>query len=334
MRVIGLAVVLAVSLVLAPLVTQGQQQPGKVYRIGVLSSGAALGDAAGSEPRNPILRAFLQGLRELGYVEGQNVVIERRFAEGMVERVPAIAAELARLKVDVIVAAGPALAGLKEARLAIPIVMAGSPDPVNAGLVTTLAHPGGNFTGMSLQHSDLDRKRFELLTQIVPGASRIAVLRGPDPDSEGNWKETQAAARILNRGVRSFKIRSPGEIDGVFRSATEWRAGAVVVIAGALIDREAQQVVERAAKYRLPAMYTFRNFFIEHGALISYGIDLVDIWRRAASYVDRILKGAKAADLPVEQPTKFELVINLKTARALGLTIPQTLLLRADQVIE
>jgi putative tryptophan/tyrosine transport system substrate-binding protein len=194
--------------------------------------------------------------------------------------------------------------------------------------------PAETSPGMSLQHSDLDRKRFELLTQIVPGASRIAVLRGPDPDSEGNWKETQAAARILNRGVRSFKIRSPGEIDGVFRSATEWRAGAVVVIAGALIDREAQQVVERAAKYRLPAMYTFRNFFIEHGALISYGIDLVDIWRRAASYVDRILKGAKAADLPVEQPTKFELVINLKTARALGLTIPQTLLLRADQVIE
>jgi putative ABC transport system substrate-binding protein len=205
---------------------------------------------------------------------------------------------------------------------------------MNAGLVTTLAHPGGNFTGMSLQHSDLDRKRLELLTQIVPGASRIAVLRGPDPDSEGNWKETQAAARILNRRVRSFKIRSPGEIEGVFRSATEWRAGAIVVIAGALIDHEARQVVERAAKYRLPAMYTFRNFYIEHGALISYGIDLLDIWRRAASYVDRILKGAKPAELPVEQPTKFELVINMKTAKKLGLTIPQSVLVRADQVIQ
>ena len=310
------------------------QQSGKVYRIGVLSTGSPFIDAAGSELRNPIFRAFLERLSELGYVEGQNVVIELRFAEGMVERVPAIAAELARLKVDVIVAPGPALASLKEARLAIPIVMAGSPDPVNAGLVTALAHPGGNFTGMSLQHSDLDRKRLELLTQIVPGASRIAVLRGPDPDTEGNWKETQAAARILNRNVRSFKIRSSGEIETVFRSAAEWRAGAVVVIPGALIDREARQVVERAAQYRLPAMYAFRNFFIEHGALISYGIDLVDIWRRAASYVDKILKGAKPADLPVEQPTKFELVVNMKTAKALGLTIPQTLLLRADQVIE
>ena len=332
MQRIGLAVVLAITL-FAPIVVEAQQA-GKLYRIGVLGAGTPLADMAGPEPRNPTMRAFLQELSKLGYIEGQNVVIERRSAEGMLDRLPAIAAELARLHMDVIVAGGPTLAGLKEARLAIPVVMTGSPDPVTAGLVTTLAHPGGNFTGMSLQHSDLDRKRLELLTQIVPGASRIAVLRGPDPDSEGNWKETQVAARILNRTVRAFKIRTSSEIEGVFRSATGWRAGALVVIAGALIDREASQVVERAAQYRLPAMYTFRNFYIEHGALISYGIDLVDIWRRGAYFVDKILKGAKPADLPVEQPTKFELVINMKTAKALGLTIPQTLLLQADKIIE
>jgi len=333
MRRIGLAVVLALGLFAAPLVVEAQQA-GKVYRIGVLGSGTPLADMAGPEPRNPTMRAFLQGRSELGYIEGQNVVIERRSAEGMLDRLPAIAAELARLHVDVIVAGGPALAGLKEARLAIPVVMTGSPDPVTAGLITTLARPGGNFTGMSLQHSDLDRKRLELLTQLVPGASRIAVLRGPDPDSEGNWKQTQAAARLLNRTVRVLEVRSPSEIERAFRSATAWRAGALVVLAGALLDHEARQVVERAATYRLPAMYTFRNFYMEQGGLISYGIDLVDIWRRGAYFVDKILKGAKPADLPVEQLTKFELVINKKTAKALGLTIPQSVLGRADQIIE
>jgi len=211
---IGLAVVLAITL-FAPIVVEAQQA-GKVYRIGVLSSGAPA-DVAGPEPGSPIFRGFLQGLRELGYTEGQNVVIERRSAEDMLDRVPAIAAELARLHVDVIVAPGPVLAGLKEARLAIPVVMTGSPDPVAAGLVTTLAHPGGNFTGMSLQNSDLSGKRVQLLTQLVPGASRIAVLRGPDPHSKEDWNQTQAAARLLNREVRLLEIRSPGEIEGAFR---------------------------------------------------------------------------------------------------------------------
>jgi len=318
------------GLLAAPLAARAQQA-GKVYRIGVLVSAMPLADMAGSPP--PVQRAFLQGLRELGYTEGENVVVERRSVENM-DRVPAIAAEFVRLHVDVIVAAGPVLAGLKEARLAIPVVMTGSLDPVTEGLVTTLARPGGNFTGMSLQHSDLDKKRLQLLTQIAPGASRIAVLRGPDPHSEIDWKQTQAAARLLNREVRLLEIRSPSEIEGAFRSATQWRASALVVLPGALLDREARQVVERAAKYRLPAMYAFRNFYMEQGGLISYGIDLVDIWRRGAYFVDKILKGAKPADLPVEQPTKFELVINLKTAKALGLTIPPSLLARADEVIE
>ena len=322
------AFVTMVGAVLAmPLVPEAQQA-GKVYRIGVLYSGQLV-----AEP-SPIFRGFLQGLRELGYTEGQNVVIERRAVEDMLDRVPAVAAELARLHVDVIVAPGPVLAGLKEAHLAIPVVMTGSPDPVTAGLVTTLAHPGGNFTGMSLQNSDLSGKRVQLLWQLVPGASRIAVLRGPDPHSEGDWKQTQAAARLLNREVRLLEIRSPGEIEGAFRSATQWRASALVVLAGALLDLEARQVVEQAAKYRLPAMYTFRNFFIAEGGLISYGVDLVDIWHRGAYFVDKILKGAKPADLPVEQPTKFELVINLKTAKALGLTFPQSVLIRADEIIQ
>jgi len=319
-----------VGLLAAPLAAWAQQA-GKVYRIGVLVSAVPRADMAGSP--SPTERAFLQGLRELGYTEGENVVIERRSVGNELDRVPAIAAEFVRLHVDVIVAAGPVLAGLKEARLAIPVVMTGSLDPVTEGLVTTLARPGGNFTGMSLQHSDLDKKRLQLLTQIAPGASRIAVLRGPDPHSEIDWKQTQAAARLLNREVRLLEIRSPSEIEGAFRSATQWRAGALVVLPGAVLDREARQVVERAAKYRLPAMYAFRNFYMEQGGLISYGIDLVDIWRRGAYFVDKILKGARPADLPVEQPTKFELVINLKTAKALGLTIPPSLLVRADEII-
>src|SRR5262245_44546310 len=185
---------------------------------------------------------------------------------------------------------------------------------------------------MNLQHFELELKRLQLLTEIVPAAVRVAVLRGLD--SEGGWKEVQDAARLLKREVLSLNVRSAGEIEGAFRIATDWRAGALFVIAGALLDREARQVVERAATHRLPAMYSFRNFYMGEGGLISYGVDLLDIWRRAASYVDKILKGAKPADLPIEQPTKFELVINLKTAKALGLTIPQSVLVRADEIIQ
>ena len=225
----------------------------------------------------------------------------------------------------------PVTAALNCATLTIPIVFAVVADPVGSGFVASLAHPGGNFTGMSLQHFELDRKRLQLLTEIAPGAVRVATLRGRD--SEGGWKEVQDAARLLKREVLSLEVRSAGEIEAAVKAATDWRAGALFVIAGALLDREARQVVERASAHRLPAMYSFRNFYMAEGGLISYGVDLADIWRRAATYVDKILKGAKPADLPVEQPTKFELVINMKTAKALGLTIPQSLLVRADEVI-
>jgi len=323
---------LAGGLLLAPLAAEAQQAA-KIARIGIISASLPTALAAGAEPSNPTIAGLLHGLRDLGYVYGRDFVTEARSAEGRMERVLAIAAELARLKVDVIVAPGPVLAGLKEARVSIPVVMAGAgTDPVQSGFVKSLAHPGGNFTGMSLLITQLQGKRLELLTEIVPSVLRVAVLRGPDSETE--WRETQAAARSLKRDVLSLEITTPREIEHAFRSATEWRAGAIFVIPGPLLDRHARQVVEQAAKNRLPAIYSFRSFFMDEGGLISYGIDLVDVWRRSATFVDKILKGAKPADLPVEQPTKFELVINLKTAKALGLTIPPSLLQRADQVIE
>jgi len=323
---------ITLALLAAPLGAESQAVR-KVWRIGIITISSSSLASVGPEPSTRPIAALLHGLRDLGYVYGRDFVTEPAAAEGRIERIPALAAELARLKVDVIVAPGPALAGLKAARITIPIVMAGAvTDPVQAGLATSLARPGGNFTGLSLLIAELDRKRLELLTEIVPGASRVAVLRGPD--SEHDWNETQAAARLLRRELLSVEVKTPDEINGAFRTATEWRAHVVLVIAGALLDREARRVVEQAARHRLPAAYSFRNFYMEEGGLMSYGVDLLDVWRRAASYVDKIVKGAQPGDLPVEQATKFELIINLKTAKALGLTIPQSLLLRADQVIE
>ena len=333
MRLIGLVIVLAVSCVLAPLAAEAQPTGGKVYRIGVIASSHSVADAMGPSPRNPYVAALLRGLHDLGYVYGRDIVTEVRSTEGNTERGRAVAAELAALKVDVIVAGGPALAGVKQSGIATPVVMSGSgPDPVQAGFVHSLARPGGNFTGMSLQHLELDRKRLQLLTDLVPNAALVAVLRGPDSDR--NWNELQDAARLLTKDILSLKVQNAAEIEGAFRDATQRRASALIVIATGLLDLHARQVVDRAAMHRLPTIYSFRNFYMDQGGLISYGVDLVDIWRRAASYVDKIIKGAKPADLPVEQPTKFELVINLKTAKALGLTIPQTLLLQATQVID
>jgi len=323
---------LAGGLLAAPLAVVAQPA-GKVPRIGIILTSAAVAPASGPNPSNPTAAALLIGLRDLGYVYGRDFVTEIRSAEGKIERIGTIAAELTRLNVDVIVAGGPALLGLKEARVTIPVVMSGAgSDPVHAGLVNSLARPGGSFTGMSLMIAELDRKRLELLTELVPGLARVAVVRGPE--SERDWQETQAAARALNREVLSLEIKSRGDIEPAFRAATRWQAGAVLVIAGALLDGHAHAVVEQAATHRLPSIYSFRNFYMEAGGLASYGIDLVDVWRRAATFVDKILKGAKPADLPVEQPTKFELIINLKTAKALRLTIPPPLLARADQVIE
>jgi putative tryptophan/tyrosine transport system substrate-binding protein len=323
---------LTVGVLAAPLTVKAQPA-GKVWRIGVAATSFSTSEASGPDPQSRPVAALISGLRDLGYVYGRDFVTEPRGVEGQIERVAAIAAEFARLKVDVIVAAGPALLGLKEARIDVPVVMSGAAtDPVESGLVMSLARPGGNFTGLSLLISELDRKRLELLVEIVPRATRVVILRGPN--SEQAWRETQAAARLLKRELRSLEVKTAREIDGAFRAAAEWRADGVLVVAGALLDREARQVVERAAQHRIPAMYSFRNFYMDAGGLVSYGIDLVDVWRRAATYVDKIVKGAKPADLPVEQPTKFELVINMRTARALGLTIPPPPLLRADQVIE
>ena len=333
MRRIGLVVVLALSFVLVPLTARAQLKNGKVYQVGVIATSLATNDVVGPNPPSPTVGALLRGLRDLGYVYGRDFVTVPRSTEGRSERSSAIATELARLKVDVIVAGGPALFGVKQAGITVPVVMSGSgPDPVERGFVASLARPGGNFTGMSLQHFELDPKRLQLLAEIVPGAVRVAVLRGPDSGS--GWKALQDAARLLKREVLSLEVRSAGEIEGRFRAAVDWRAQALFVIAGGLLDLEARQVVERAATHRLPTMYSFQNFYMGEGGLISYGVDLIDIWRRAATFVDKILKGAKPSDLPVEQPTKFELVINLKTAKTLGLTIPQSVLLRADQVIQ
>lgn len=287
--------------------------------------------ATGPQPSSPSMAALLRGMGELGYVYGEHFVTEVRSAEGHIERIPAIAAELARLKVDVIMAGGPALPGLKQANLAIPIVMGAASDPVRLGLVASLARPGGTFTGFSMHAADLDKKRVELLAEVVPGSAPIAFLGEPAADRA--WSETQRAAAVLKRTVLRLTVRSGSDIEGAFRAAADARAAGVLVIGGALLDREARQVVQLAARHRLPAMYLFRLYYMEQGGLMSYGVDIVDIWRRAATFVDRILNGARAGDLPVEQPEKLELIINLKTAQAIGLAIPPSVLARADELI-
>ena len=277
------------------------------------------------------MRALLRGLSELGYVYGKDFVTESRGGGGRPERFPGLAAELIRLQVDVILAAGPALPALKQATSSIPVIMTATLDPVRQGFVQSLGHPGGNFTGFSLQSVDAVGKRLELLKELVPGAAPVGVLW--DQSSIVDWRAAEAAG--LERGwkILSLEIRDAAEIEGAFRAATGARASALLVSAAGLLFPNARRVAELAAKNRLPTIYGLREY-VEAGGLISYGADIDNIWWRAAVFVDKILKGAKAADLPVEQPTKFELVINLKTAKALGFTIPQTLLLRADQVIE
>jgi len=320
MRLIGLALALA----LAPLVAEAQPAE-KLARIGYLGLGSAA-DAP---------KALLQGLRELGYVEGQNLVIEYRYAEGKAERLPDLAAELVSLKVDIIVAGGtpPPLAA-KRATTTIPIVMTSAGDPVGSGLVASLAKPGGNVTGLSTFTRDLAAKRLQLLKEVVPVVSRVAVLwNAANPYAVLNMRETEAAARTLGLQVKSVEVRGPDDIESGFPAAIRWRAGALIVVDDPFTYVHRTRIADLAARSQLPAMYGFMQY-AEAGGLMAFGTSLADLSRRAAIYVDKILKGAKPADLPVEQPTKFELVINLKTAKALGLTIPQTLLLRADRVIE
>jgi putative ABC transport system substrate-binding protein len=322
---------LAGGLLGAPLAAEAQQAA-KIARIGYLAFNLAAGD-----PR--IREAFLQGLRDLGYVEGRNLLIEYRDAAGKTERFPALAAELVALKVDVIVAGGGTLAALaaKQATTTLPIVFAAVGNPVAEGLVTSLARPGGNVTGLSLVQQELVGKSLELLKQAVPEVSRVALLLKPDamPDraKKDRLNAADVAARALGVRLQVVEARGPEDFDRAFSDMTRARAGALAVLATPVFDSERRRLVDLAAKNRLPTVYSYRSY-VEAGGLMSYGPDLADSFRRAATYVDKILKGAKPGDLPVEQPTKFELVINLKTAKALGLTIPQSLLERADEVIQ
>jgi putative tryptophan/tyrosine transport system substrate-binding protein len=323
MRLIGLAVVLALSLTLAPIAADGQQES-RVHRIGFL------GPRAPSETMR-FLDAFRQGLSDLGWVAGKNITIEYRFAEGKVERLPDLAAELLGLKVEIVVAEGGAVQVVQRMSKTIPIVMAEVTAPVEQGFVQSLARPGGNITGSAFSPQELrTEKNLELLKEIVPKLSRVAVLWAPRSlTGPPAWKNIQLAARQLGVQLHSLEVESPNDLDKAFKEATTARVDALV----ALLGGNLKQIADLAAKSRLPAIHSHRTF-AESGGLVTYGADVADLFRRAARYVDKILKGAKPADLPVEQPTKFELVINLKTAKALGLTIPQTLLLRADQLIE
>jgi putative ABC transport system substrate-binding protein len=318
------------GLVAAPLAAEAQQAA-KVARLGYLGNSPAA---------NPHLReAFLQELRELGYVEGRNLVIETRFAEGKLERFPALAAELVALKVDVIFAGGGTLSALaaKQATRTLPIVFAAVVDPIASGVVTSLARPGGNVTGLSNLAPELVGKGLELLTQAVPGLTRVAVLWHPGGLGERTEKDmlkaAEVAARALGVRLQVVEARGPADIDRAFSQMTRARAGALTVLGSTMFNNERRRLADLAAKNRLPAVYPLREF-VDAGGLMAYGANFADLFRRAATYVDKILKGAKPADLPVEQPTKFELVINLKTAKALGLTIPQSVLGRADEVIQ
>ena len=308
-------------------------QPARqVYRIGILNSRSATSEMVGAQPRLPSVNAFLRGMRELGYVYGEHFVTDPHGGEGKPERFPNLAAELVRLQVDVIVATGPMLGAVKQATSTIPVVMTGSSDPVASGYVQSLARPGGNITGLSLQINETMGKRLELLKELVPGTAPVAVLWDPRY-SRAAWQAAESAARDRKWKLLSLEIRDAAEIEEAFKTATGAHAGALLVAPSGLPDAQARRIAELAAKSRLPAMYAFR-FYVEAGGLIFYGVDLIENHRRAAVFVDKILKGSKPADLPIEQPTKFELVINLKAARSIRLTIPQPLLSRADEVIQ
>jgi ABC-type uncharacterized transport system substrate-binding protein len=326
MRPIGLA--LALCLALAPLAVEAQQ-PGKVYRIGVLTNKA-------SDPAEARLwQAFRSGLRERGWIEGQNILIEFRAAEGNTARLPELAADLVRLKVDLIVARSSTFVqAAKEATASIPIVFLIHADPVGTGHVTSLARPGGNVTGLTAMMTDLAPKELELLISAVPVAKRIAVLWNPDtPSHTPALKAVEEAGRTLRVQVQAVGARTAAELEGAFTAMARARAQAVLVLGNPLFLGERQRVAELAIKRRLPTVFNLKDN-VDAGGLMSYSPNYDDLYQRGAIYVDKILKGSKPADLPVEQATKFELVINLKTAKALGLTIPQSLLQRADEVIQ
>ncbi len=328
LKTVGLIIAFALGILVAPFAAEAQPA-GKVPRIGVLSASSS----PSSNPRS--YEAFRQGLRELGSVEGQNIVIDYRFAEGRFVRLPDLAAELVRLKVDIIVAVPtPAAAAAKNATETIPIVMISVGDPVGLGLIASLARPGGNVTGLTYSAGmEIFGKGLELLKETVPKVRRVAILSNPgNPAQPLMIREVNVAARSLGVQLQLLEARGPNEFDGAFAAMAKERVGALLVVADSMFIAHRTRLADLAARSRLPAAYGFRES-VEAGGLMSYGPSVPDLFRRAATFVDKILKGAKPADLPVEQPTKFELVVNLKTARALGLTIPQSVLIRADEVI-
>ena len=303
------------------------QQAKKLPRIGLLGALSPSISLARYE-------AFRQGLRDLGYVEGKNIVIEYRFAEGKLDRLSELAAELVRLKVEVIVAGGsrPTRAA-KEATVTIPIVMAQDSDPVGNGFVASLARPGGNITGLSSLTGELSGKRLELLKETIPKLSRVAILGSSiQPGNAQALRETELAAGAFGVKLQYLDVLDPKDIETAFRAASKGRAEAVLTLGAAVLNSQRKQIVDLAVKSRLPGIYGTPEY-VEDGGLMTYGVSIIDLWRRAATYVDKILKGTKPADLPVEQPMKFELVINLKTAKQIGLTIPPNVLVRADRVI-
>jgi len=325
LRGIGCMLTLALGILWAPLAAEAQQTK-PIPRIGFLASSA--------ERAQSRLAAFQQELRELGYMEGKNLVIEQRYAAGDFARLPDLAADLVRLHVDVILTAGaPAAHAAQQSTITIPIVMGNAADPVGTGLVASLARPGGNITGLSDFNLGVVTKRLELLKEIVPSASRVAVLLNPaNPTNPLQLQEIQAVAPALGVTLLSFEAKEANDIDRAFTAMHKERVEALIVFGDPMFGTHLRLIVDLAAQSRLPASYGGRDS-VDAGGLMSYGTNFSDLFRRAATYVDKILKGAKPADLPIEQPMKFELVINLKTAQALGLTIPPTLLFQADEVI-
>jgi putative tryptophan/tyrosine transport system substrate-binding protein len=314
--------ILVTGMLLAVAVSAEAQQPKNIPRIGILADVPA-----------PQHSALQQGLRDLGYIEGENILIERRYAKGERERLPGLAAELVSLKVDLIVSLGPATPFAAKSVKSIPVVMAYSGDPVDAGIVASLARPGGNVTGMSFFAAVLAGKRLELLKETIPKISRVAVLANPGHAGEQlELKETQAAARAFNVALQYLTVRAPDDFNEAFRLMAKERAEGIIAFPDALTMAHRKEIAEWSAKNRMPGMSGWSEF-VEAGGLMSYGPNLFESFRRVATYVDKILKGTKPEDLPVEQPTKFELVINLKTAKQIGLTIPPNVLARADRVI-
>ncbi len=317
---------LALSILTAPLAADAQLA-GKVWRIGVLRPGL---------PSDPMVSAFREGLRELGYIEGRNILIEERYAQGKLDRLPDLAAELVALKVDVIVTGTEiAIRAAAHATSSIPIVFGATGDPVSAGLVASFARPGGNITGGSMLAPELSAKRLQILKEAIPHVRRsVAVMWNPGyPGMERRFSEVEVAATKIGVSVRSLQVREPNDFESVFATIRRERPDALLLLADPLTGENRRRIVDFAAAMRMPAIYESRDY-VDAGGLMSYGPNFLAMYRRAALYVDKILRGAKPADLPVEQPTKFELVINLKTAKALGLTIPQSVLIRADEVIQ